>query len=87
MADAPKQLRVFLCHSSYDKPVVREVWKKLSTIRWIDPWLDEKKLLPGVDWNMEIEKAVESSHIVLVFLTNNSVSKERARGVPQQEQP
>ncbi|GEM_PF-2801460 len=34
---------------------------------WIDPWLDEEKLhgerrrtlLPGQDWDMEIEKAVE----------------------------
>jgi hypothetical protein len=76
MPDAPKKLKVFLCHSSHDKPVVREVYQKLSTIRWIDPWLDEKKLFPGQDWNMEIEKAVESSHIVLVFLTNNSINKE-----------
>ncbi|HUG34890.1 MAG TPA: SUMF1/EgtB/PvdO family nonheme iron enzyme [Anaerolineales bacterium] len=76
MPEAPKQLRVFLCHSSHDKPVVREVYQKLSAIGWIDPWLDEKKLLPGQDWNMEIEQAVESSHIVLVFLTNNSVNKE-----------
>jgi formylglycine-generating enzyme required for sulfatase activity len=76
MADAPKHLRVFLCHSSHDKPVVNEVYKLLSAEGWIDPWLDQKKLLPGMDWNMEIEKAVESSHIVLVFLTNNSVNKE-----------
>ncbi len=35
-----------------------------------------KKLLPGMDWNMEIDKAVEASHIVVVFLTDNSVNKE-----------
>lgn len=76
MPDAPKQLRVFLCHSSHDKAVVNEVYKLLNAEGWIDPWLDSKKLIPGVDWNMEIEKAVEASHIVLVFLTNNSVNKE-----------
>ncbi len=76
MPEAPKQLKVFLCHSSHDKPVVRELYQKLGAEDWIDPWLDEKKLLPGQDWNMEIEKAVETSHIVLVFLTNNSVNKE-----------
>jgi formylglycine-generating enzyme required for sulfatase activity len=76
MPEAPKQLKVFLCHSSHDKPIVRELYQKLGAEGWIDPWLDEKKLLPGQDWNMEIEKAVETSHIVLVFLTNNSVNKE-----------
>lgn len=76
MPDAPKQLRVFLCHSSHDKAVVNEVYKLLNAEGWIDPWLDSKKLIPGVDWNMEIEKAVEASHIVLVFLTDNSVNKE-----------
>lgn len=76
MPDAPKQLRVFLCHSSHDKAVVNKVYSLLNTEGWIDPWLDSKKLLPGMDWNMEIEKAVETSHIVLVFLTNNSVNKE-----------
>ena len=76
MPDAPKQLRVFLCHSSHDKVIVNEVYKLLDAQGWIDPWLDTKKLIPGMDWNMEIEKAVESSHIVLVFLTNNSVNKE-----------
>lgn len=76
MPDAPKQLKVFLCHSSHDKAVVREVYRKLNSEGWIDPWLDSEKLLPGQDWNLEIEKAVETSHIVLVFLSNNSVNKE-----------
>ena len=76
MPERSNQLKVFLCHSSYDKPVVRELYKMLAAEGWIDPWLDENKLLPGQDWNMEIEKAVETSHIVLVFLTNNSVNKE-----------
>jgi formylglycine-generating enzyme required for sulfatase activity len=76
MPDAPNQLRVFLCHSSHDKQVVNEVYKLLNLEHWIDPWLDQQKLLPGMDWNMEIEKAVESSDIVLVFLTNNSINKE-----------
>ena len=71
-----RKLRVFLCHSSYDKPAVRELYKRLKAESWIDPWLDEEKLLPGQDWDLEIEKAVEASDAVIVFLSNNSVSKE-----------
>jgi len=72
----PRQLRVFLCHSSQDKPVVRELYEKLLAEGWIDPWLDQEKILPGQDWDLEIEKAVETSDLVLVCLSNQSVSKE-----------
>jgi formylglycine-generating enzyme required for sulfatase activity len=69
-------LRVFLCHSSYDKAAVHELYEKLCAEKWIDPWLDEKKLLPGQDWDMVIEKAVEDSHAVIACLSNNSLTKE-----------
>ena len=71
-----RKLRVFLCHSSTDKLIVRELYQRLNTEGWVDPWLDEEKLLPGQDWNMEIEKAVEASDAVIVCLSSNSVSKE-----------
>lgn len=71
-----RQLRVFLCHSSKDKPAVRELYKKLCVESWLDPWLDEEKLLPGQDWHMEIEKAVEVTDVVVVLLSNQSVSQE-----------
>ncbi len=71
-----RKLRVFLCHSSQDKPIVRELYQRLNAEGWIDPWLDEEKLLPGQDWDMEIEKAVETADSVIVFLSNNSVTKE-----------
>jgi formylglycine-generating enzyme required for sulfatase activity len=72
----PRLLKVFLCHSSSDKPLVRELYQKLSAEGWIDPWLDEEKLYPGQDWNLEIEKAVEAADAILVCLSNNSITKE-----------
>lgn len=71
-----RPLRVFLVHSSYDKPLVRELYQKLRAESWIQPWLDEEELYPGQDWNIEIEKAVEASDVILVCLSNNSVTKE-----------
>lgn len=70
------KLRVFLCHASQDKPVVRDLYKKLAAEAWIDPWLDEERLLPGQDWNLEIEKALESSDAVIVCVSSTSVAKE-----------
>lgn len=71
-----RKLQVFLCHASQDKPVVRELYHKLAAESWIEPWLDEEKLLPGQDWNLEIEKAVESSGAVIVCVSSTSVAKE-----------
>jgi hypothetical protein len=71
-----RSLRVFLCHSSDDKPTVRELYNRLDSEGWIDAWLDEKKLYPGQDWTYEIEQAVEQADVILVCLTKNSVTKE-----------
>lgn len=67
-------LRVFLCHSSSDKPAVRNLYQRLQ-VDGIDPWLDEEKLLPGQDWHLEIRKAVRNSHAVLVCLSPTSINK------------
>ena len=44
-----RKLKVFLCHSSDDKPVVRGLYQRLKSEGWINPWLDEEKLYPGQD--------------------------------------
>lgn len=75
MAESRK-LHVFLCHASQDKPVVRELYQRFLAEGWIDPWLDEEKLLPGQDWDMEIEKALRAIDAVIVCLSTNSVDKE-----------
>jgi hypothetical protein len=67
-------LQVFLCHSSGDKPAVRELYKKLRA-NGVKPWLDEEDLLPGQDWNLEIPKAVRISDVVIVCISHESVNK------------
>jgi hypothetical protein len=71
-----RKLKVFLCHASQDKPVVRELYQRLRDEDWIDPWLDQERLLPGQDWNMEIEKAVDASDAIIVCVSSVSVQKE-----------
>ena len=74
--DTNRPLRVFLCHSSNDKPVVRELYRKLRAETWIQAWLDEEELYPGQDWNFEIEKAVEAADMILVCLSKGSTTKD-----------
>jgi CheY-like chemotaxis protein len=67
-------LRVFLCHSSTDKATVRELHQRLSDDGFV-PWLDEKNLLPGQEWEQEIRNEVRKTDVVLVCLSRNAVQK------------
>jgi len=71
-----RPLRVFLCHSSHDKPAVRALYQRLRAEGWIDPWLDEEKLLPGQQWKIEIPRAVRESDVVIVCLSQTSITAE-----------
>jgi formylglycine-generating enzyme required for sulfatase activity len=71
-----RPLSVFLCHASQDKPVVRELYKKLIAEKWIDPWLDEENLLPGQDFDFEIDRAIHDADAIIICLSSLSVVKE-----------
>lgn len=67
-------LSVFISYASEDKKRARDLAFQLSEDGF-DPWMDEKKLLPGHDWRIEIEQAIERSHVALICLSNASVAK------------
>src|ERR1035441_2326604 len=67
------RLRVFLCHSRYDKLKVRDLYVALNQQSYVRPWLDEESLLPGADWELEIGKAVRTSHCVIVCLSRRAM--------------
>ena len=69
-----RPLRVFLCHSSGDKPFVRDLYKRLLD-DGIKPWLDEMDLPPGCDWELEISNAVREIDLVIVCLSIGAASK------------
>ncbi|HET9590608.1 MAG TPA: TIR domain-containing protein, partial [Anaerolineales bacterium] len=70
-----RQLKVFLCHASGDKPPVRNLYKRL-VVEGVDVWLDQEKLLPGQDWQVEIPRAVREADVVIICLSNKSITKE-----------
>jgi hypothetical protein len=69
------KLKVFLCHSKDDKSKVRELYRRLVSDGF-DAWLDEEKLIPGQDWDLEIRNAVLKTDAVIVCLSNKSITKE-----------
>lgn len=66
---------VFLCHSSGDKAAVRNLWQRLTDDGFV-PWLDEKTLLPGQRWEIEIRKAIDAAGAIIVCISRTSVNKE-----------
>jgi hypothetical protein len=66
--------KVFLCHSSADKDAVCRLHTSLLR-DGLRPWLDAVDLSPGVEWKLEIERAVRGSDVVLVCLSRSSIGK------------
>jgi hypothetical protein len=71
-----KYLYTFLCHASQDKPAVRRLAGLLKSEAWIEPWLDEERILGGQNWEYEIRRAVRASDVVLVCLSHTSLTKD-----------
>jgi formylglycine-generating enzyme required for sulfatase activity len=75
MPEPKRPLKVFLCHAHADRDAVRTLYTRL-TKDGVDAWLDEENLLPGQAWRDVIEESVRTSDIVIVCLSNQSVTKE-----------
>jgi serine/threonine protein kinase len=69
------QLKLFLCHCSENKPEVRELYRRLRSIG-ISAWFDEEDLLPGQEWRDEIPRAVGDADVVVVCLSEHSLTKK-----------
>lgn len=69
-----RRLRVFISYAKEDK-VSAEKLRSQLTREGIDVWIDEKKLMGGKDWKLEIQKEIRDSHIILILLSTNAVTK------------
>jgi hypothetical protein len=68
--------QIFLCYAREDEAQVREVYQRLNA-EGFEPWMDKMDLLPGQRWRLEIPRALRASDFVLVFLSHNSVARQR----------
>jgi hypothetical protein len=60
--------QVFLCCSSADQNAAYDIYTRL--IRdGVDAWLNQEKLIPGQNWELETRKAVRKSDAVIVCLS------------------
>jgi DNA-binding NarL/FixJ family response regulator len=67
--------RVFLCYARADVAIVSRLYNRLMKKGFL-PWMDEKSLRVGSDWELEIEKAIKEAHFFVFFASTNSVGRE-----------
>lgn len=74
--DVPLPL-AFLCHVEEDKVAIADVGDKLEA-DGIVIWFSSKpeNLAGGADWKAEIDRAIDASDFVIVFLSHNSINKK-----------
>ncbi|MCQ3939093.1 MAG: hypothetical protein DPW18_18920 [Chloroflexi bacterium] len=71
-----RKLIVFLCYAKEDELRVRKLYEQLKEEVWIRPWFNKEDILPGQNWEYEIEKALKKAHSIIVFLSKKSTKKE-----------
>jgi GAF domain-containing protein/ActR/RegA family two-component response regulator len=72
----PTPLKVFLCYSKQDKDKVSLVYEKLNEQKYIEPFLDDYNILGGLPWEQEIERQVKNSDVVIVCLSEKSLTRD-----------
>ena len=80
--DSPlSKVQIFLCYAEPDRQKVSKLYN-LLVAEGFDPWMDTKKLLPGMNWRLTIEKAIHDSDFFIACMSYNSVNR---RGFLQKE--
>jgi formylglycine-generating enzyme required for sulfatase activity len=75
LTEPAKPLRIFLSYAHADVVSVRKLHRYLRE-KGFDVWFDKENLMPGHDWRLEIEDGLNNSDVVIVCLSQISVSKE-----------
>ncbi|WP_430433297.1 TIR domain-containing protein [Methyloversatilis sp.] len=74
-------LNVFISYAKEDRDQALQYYNLLVQ-EGASPWMDVMKLLPGQNWDAEIEKAFSNANVVVLLLSKRSISK---RGFVQRE--
>lgn len=68
-------MRVFISYAREDIDAAIRIYNFIRNIDGFEPWMDKFNLLPGMEWEAEVMRAIETSHIVLLLISKHSVSK------------
>jgi hypothetical protein len=63
-----------MSYAREDEPTVAEITRRLNDFAVVT-WFDKQNLIPGDDWEMRIEQAIEKSDFFLLFLSRKTEDK------------
>lgn len=66
---------VFISYAREDAEVARKLYKELKK-NSISAWLDKEDLLPGMNWEHEIQYQIRKSSHFIALMSKNSVNKK-----------
>ncbi|WP_400765802.1 toll/interleukin-1 receptor domain-containing protein [Methylosinus sporium] len=72
---------IFVSYASPDRHRVLPIADWLEQ-QGLNIWMDAKRLMPGQNWDFEINRALDKSCIILIFISSNSIDR---RGYIQKE--
>ena len=67
--------KAFISYAREDLSYAQQIYSLLKDNN-ISPWLDYFDLIPGQDWDMKIQKEIETSDYIIICLSNHSVTKK-----------
>jgi TIR domain len=70
--------KVFISHTSVDKPFVRRLAKRLEKLRF-QVWLDERDLIVGDSLPASVGKALHAAKVILVVVSKASIASKWLR--------
>lgn len=70
-----RKAKIFISYAKEDFPKAYAIYEILRQ-KEFNPWIDTENLLPGQDWELEIDKALEKCNFFVACLSNISVSKD-----------
>ncbi len=70
----PAKTIVFISYASEDFEYAERLYNELKKAGF-NPWLDKKELLPGQNWEYELEIAIRKSRYFIPLFSNKSVNK------------
>ncbi|HVP55224.1 MAG TPA: toll/interleukin-1 receptor domain-containing protein [Candidatus Eisenbacteria bacterium] len=71
-------MQVFLSYENSDKEFASALSSELER-RGLSVWLDNKNLLPGDNWSLEIGKALAKSQAMVVLISPESMRSNKVR--------
>lgn len=74
-------LKVFISYASEDRDKALAYYDLIRN-EGATPWIDVKQILPGQNWEAEIDRALNDAGVVILLLSKSSVNK---RGFVQRE--